>query len=163
MHTLFWDILKVCQFLLYQSSVVLLPTSGKDDNPGSLWLSQTPGNILGAGATEGPDIHPFKEGQQEGLRGLPSGESNPLSLSLIPRVVCVCVQVIGGYVEHLQELVGEGQRPALCSVTPLLGRDTCFALPGNRKPERRRRKSRAGSLSPGRLSTKRSHRKETTV
>jgi hypothetical protein len=75
-------------------------------------------------------------------------------------------QVIGGYVEHVQELVKQGQRPALSSVIPLLGKDTCFALPGNQKPEGRRRKTRSGSLSSRKLTPKLSHRresKETTV
>ena len=84
------------------------------------------------------------------------------------RVECVCVcvclfQVISGYQEHVSELVSQGKRPAMSSVSSLLGRDTCFALPGKQKPERRRRKSRGGSLSPRRQSPKVSPRKETTV
>ena len=86
---------------------------------------------------------------------------------LTPLPLSVWSQVIGGYLEHVQELVKQRQRPALSSVIPLLGKDTCFALPGKQKPERRRRKSRTGSHSPRRLSPKLSHRhrdsKETTV
>lgn len=76
-------------------------------------------------------------------------------------IFIVFFQIIHGYQEHVSELVSRGQRAAVSNVSTLLGSDTCFALPGNRKPDRRRRKSRTGSLSPRRLSPK--SKKETTV
>lgn len=47
-----------------------------------------------------------------------------------------------GYQEHLTELTSRSQRPAVFDVYSVLGQDTCFALPGNQKPERRRKRSR---------------------
>lgn len=91
------------------------------------------------------------------------------TLFVLAYILCYCrvplvfsSQVISGYQEHVSELVSRSQRPAISNIYSLLGKDTCFALPGNQKPERRRRKSRA-SMSRRKLSPKLSSRKETTV
>ena len=75
--------------------------------------------------------------------------------------VLLLFQMISGYQEHLAEFASSGQRSAVSNVYSLLGQDTCFALPGNQKPERRR-KSR-GSLSLRKHAPKPSAKKETTV
>lgn len=52
------------------------------------------------------------------------------------------LQYVTGYQEHLTELTSTAQRPAMFDVYTVLGQDTCFALPGNQKPERRRKRPR---------------------
>ena len=69
------------------------------------------------------------------------------------------LQMVSNYWDHLTELTTRGQRAAMFNVYSLLGQDKCFAIPGNQKPERRKKTSKGSRKSLSKLST----RKETTL